>query len=186
MAPSAKGLSYKHAGLSLSLRSCIVKKKKKLVMVSSVITPALKRWRQTHHQGWMTIHHLLAGQYHVIQDPISNKQQKRWNRRHDRQGGPPVPTCTCVYKDTQEYTPQKWLRMASLVFISYTTNMATLKYSWMILLALVKALEFHYCLSHSNPKLHNAPKSSFFFFHFWYLHDATNGNSISALRAVSE
>lgn len=135
-------------------------------MVSSVITPALKRWRQTDHQGWMTIHHLLAGQYHVIQDPISNKQQKRWNRRHDRQGGPPVPTCTCVYKDTQEYTPQKWLRMASLVFISYTTNMATLKYSWMILLALVKALEFHYCLSHSNPKLHNAPKSSFFFFIF--------------------
>lgn len=106
MAPSAKALSHKHAGLSLSLRSCIVKKKKNWSWCP-VITPALKRWRQTDHQGWMTIHHLLAGQYQAIQDPISNKQQRRWNRRHDRKGGPPVPTCTCVYKDTQKYTPQK-------------------------------------------------------------------------------
>lgn len=96
---------------------------------SSVITPALKRWRQTDHQGWMMVHLFLAGQYQVIQHPVSNKQQSRWYQRHDRQGGPLVPTCTCVYKDTQEYTPQKWLRMASSVFISYSTNMATLKYS---------------------------------------------------------
>lgn len=34
----------------------------------------------------------------------------------------------------------------------------------MILLEFVKALEFHYCLNSSNPKLHNAPKSSLLFF----------------------
>lgn len=33
LVPSAKGLSYKHAGLSLNLRSCTVKKKKRKKML---------------------------------------------------------------------------------------------------------------------------------------------------------
>lgn len=120
-----------------------------------------------------------------LRDPVSNKPQNRWYLRDDRQVCPLVPTFTCVHKYTQEYTHFKMIQNVFFGHLSYTTNIVTLKYTWILPLELGKSLGFYYHLSSPNPELQDAPNPPpVFFFLFEYLHDATNENSVSELTEM--